>query len=150
VPRPLHRFLAAYVRYASHVYAFVGVVGGPFPGFVGREGSYPIDVVIDPPERQGRAGILFRGFLVLPAFLLAAAYGGISNAVAILGWWYALIRGRMPSGLRDIGAAAIRYQAQTWAYALLLTARYPYATPALVGAAPEPPPFEQLTLEVDS
>ena len=48
----LHRFLAAYVRYTSHVFAFVTMVGGPFPGFVGRQGSYPIEIEIDPPSRS--------------------------------------------------------------------------------------------------
>ena len=145
LPRPLHRFLAAYVRYAAHVSAFVGLVGGPFPGFVGKEGEYPIDIVIDPPERQGRPGLVFRGILVIPALIVAAAYSGIGNAVAFLGWWYALLRGRMPIGMRDIGAAAIRYQAQAWAYALLLTDRYPYAAPTLEGLPPEP---EQLTFDL--
>ena len=147
VPKRLHRFLAAYVRYAAHVSAFVALTGGPFPGFVGREGSYPIDIAIDPPERQGRASLFFRGFLVIPALIIAASYGGIANMAAFFGWWYAIVRGRMPVGLRDIGAAAIRYQAQTSAYAFLLTPRYPYAAPALVDTPPEPPPFEQLSLE---
>lgn len=144
LPRPLHRFLAAYVRYASHVFSFVGLVGGPFPGFVGKEGSYPIDIVIDPPERQGRAGLIFRAILAVPAIIIASAYGGIANTVAFLGWLFALIRGRMPAGMRDIGAAAIRYQSQTWAYWLLLTDRYPYAAPTLEGLPAEP---EQMTLD---
>ena len=144
LPRPLHRFLAAYVRYAAHISAFIGMVGGPFPGFVGREGSYPIDVTIDPPERQGRAGLVFRGILVIPAFLVALAYAGIANTVAVLGWVYALVRGRMPSGMRDIGASAIRYQAQMWAYSLLLTDRYPYAAPTLEGLPPESDPGPDL------
>ena len=49
VPRFLHRFLAAFVRTSTHVWAFLCVVGRPFPGFVGREGSYPIDLTIAPP-----------------------------------------------------------------------------------------------------
>ena len=145
LPRPLHRFLAAYVRYAAHVSAFVGLVGGPFPGFVGKEGTYPIDIVIDPPERQGRAGLVFRGFLVIPAILIGSAYNGIATTVGVLGWFYALFRGRTPVGMRDIGASAIRYQAQAWGYAFLLTDRYPYAAPTLEGLPPEP---EQLALDL--
>ena len=34
-PRPLARFLSAYIRYATHVVAFLYVAGNPFPGFVG-------------------------------------------------------------------------------------------------------------------
>jgi hypothetical protein len=39
----------------------------------------------------------------------------------------------MPAGLRDLGVAALRYRTQTNAYLLLLTSRYPDASPALVG-----------------
>ena len=145
LPRPLHRFLAAYVRYAAHVSAFIGLVGGPFPGFVGKEGTYPIEIVIDPPERQGRIGLVFRGFLLIPAILIGSAYNGIATTVGILGWFSALFRGRMPVGMRDIGASAIRYQAQTWGYAFLLTDRYPYAAPTLEGLPPEP---EQLAFDL--
>ncbi len=54
VPMALHRFLAAYVRYATHVFAFLYVVGRTFPGFTGREGSYGIDATMAPPLRQSR------------------------------------------------------------------------------------------------
>ena len=41
-PQWLHRFLAAYLRYANHVYAFLYLIANPFPGFVGKRGSYPL------------------------------------------------------------------------------------------------------------
>jgi hypothetical protein len=131
LPRFLHRFLAAYVRYSTHLSAFVGMVGGPFPGFVGAPGSYPVDLHIAEPERQGRWGLVFRGFLAIPAFLIATGYSGAGLAVAVLGWFSALARGRMPEGMTRLGAAALRYQAQFWAYGALLTPRYPYSAPAL-------------------
>lgn len=137
VPRPLHRFLAAYVRYASHVFAFLFLVGGVFPGFAGTQGSYPIDIEIDDAERQPRLVTLFRLFLVLPALILASALGTALYAVGFLGWWAALFTGRMPHGLRDVGAAAIRYTAQAYAYLALVTPRYPYSSPVLAGRPPE-------------
>jgi len=139
LPEALHRFLAAYVRYAMHVTAFLYLIGGPFPGFVGAEGSYPVDVDIAPAARQNRWTLVFRGFLVLPAVFLAAAYSGITFMVGVLGWWSSMARGRMPEGMTNVGAVSIRYQAQTWAYALLLTERYPYASPALENAAETEP-----------
>jgi hypothetical protein len=131
VPGSLHRFLAAFLRYGQHVGAFLYLVGEKFPGFVGREGSYGVDVEIAPPERQSRWTILFRLFLAVPAALLAAALGGVLFVVAVLGWFYAIVRGRMPDGLRDLGASCLRYSTQTYAYAYLLTDRYPYAAPVL-------------------
>jgi hypothetical protein len=140
VPQALHRFLAAYVRYAVHVQAYLYVVGRRFPGFTGQPGSYGIDLEIDPEERQSRWLTLFRLFLAFPALLLASALGGVAFVVGFLGWWHALARGYVPEGLRNLGAACIRYQEQTSAYLLLLTDRYPYAAPVLQGRRPEPEP----------
>ena len=40
-PRGLHDFLAAYMRYQTHVYAFLQLVANPFPGFTGRSRDLP-------------------------------------------------------------------------------------------------------------
>lgn len=131
VPVPLRRFLSAYVRYGAHLSAFLYLVGRRFPGFTGREGSYGIDIAVEPADRQSRWKTLFRLPLAVPAFILAGALGGVLLVVGFLGWWYALVTRRMPEGLRDLGASCIRYSAQTYAFALLLTDRYPYAAPVL-------------------
>jgi len=143
LPRALHRFFAAWVRYATHLFAFVYVIGRRFPGFTGREGSYGIDIEIDPPERQHRLTILFRFFLAIPAFVVASALGGVVFVIAFLGWWYALVKARMPEGMRNLGVTCLRYSAQTYAYALFVTGRYPYAAPVLREKEPksEPEPF---------
>jgi len=142
LPLPLHRFFAAYVRYATHLVAFVYLIGRRFPGFTGREGSYGIDVAIDPPARQKRLTILVRGLLALPAFIVASTLGSVALVIGLLAWWYALIRARMPEGMRNLGVTSLRYSAQTYAYWLLVTARYPHASPVLrdPGPGPEPRP----------
>jgi Domain of unknown function (DUF4389) len=138
VPEPLHRFLEAYVRYATHLGAFLYLIGRRFPGFTGRAGSYGIDLEIGPAERQSRWKTLFRFFLAIPAFVVASALGGVVLVVAFLGWWYALFKARMPEGLRNLGVACLRYSAQTYAYFLLVTERYPFAAPILRDVEPEP------------
>jgi len=142
LPLPLHRFFGAYIRYATHLVAFVYLVGRRFPGFTGREGSYGIDVTIDPPERQKRLTILFRGILVFPAFIVAGTLGSVALVIGLLAWWYALVRARMPEGMRNLGVTSLRYSAQTYAYSLLVTGRYPHASPVLrdPGPGPEPRP----------
>jgi hypothetical protein len=141
VPVSLHRFLAAFDRYGTHLFAYVYLVGRRFPGFTGRAGSYGVDLEIEPPERQNRWTVLFRFFLAIPALLLGSALGGVAFVVAVLGWWYALARGRMPEGLRNLGASCLRYSAQSYAYLFLLTARYPFSAPVLERRAePEPHP----------
>lgn len=138
LPAALHRFLAAYLRYSTHVIAYLYVLGRRFPGFTGRAGSYEIDIEIDPPAAQNRWKTFFRLFLAIPALLLASALGGVTFVAAFLGWWYAIAKGQMPEGLRNLGVVCLRYSAQTYAYALLLTDRYPYAAPVLNPRAAEP------------
>ena len=70
---PLHRFISGLVRYQTHVYAFLQLVANPFPGFSGRPGTYPVEVEIDPPERQNRWKTAFRLILAFPAFMVAGA-----------------------------------------------------------------------------
>jgi hypothetical protein len=128
-PRPFARFLSAYIRYSTHQSAFLQVIGGPFPGFAGTAGSYPIDLEIEPFERQRRATILFRIVLLLPALLISSAATSVSGIAALLGWFSSLVRGRMPVGLRNAGAWAIAYNGQFLAYAFVLSDRYPYSSP---------------------
>jgi len=127
----LHRFLSAYLRYATHVSAFLYLIANPFPGFAGTEGSYPVDIRLPAPERQNRWKTGFRLILALPAALIAGTLGNALMLVAVFGWFTGVILGRMPEGLRNLGAFALRYTVQSWAYMALLTDRYPFAGPSL-------------------
>jgi hypothetical protein len=124
-----NRFLSRFMRYTIHVYAFLLMVGNPFPGFVGAPGSYPIDLDLPALERQSRWVTGFRFFLALPALFVAGGLGGAGIVAGFLGWFVGLFLGRMPEGLRDLGAYALRYQAQANAYLYLLTGRYPDSGP---------------------
>lgn len=144
-PARLHRFLAAYLRYSIGVYGFLYLVANPFPGFSGAAGSYPLEVSIREPARQGRWTVAFRLLLVLPALLIQSAYGFLLAIAAVFGWFASLITGRMPKGLRGLGVLGLRYQAQYLGYLMLLTDSYPYSGPCLPGSpgaeaeGPEPP-----------
>jgi Domain of unknown function (DUF4389) len=169
----LHRFLSSYVRYITHLYAYLWLVANPYPGFVGEEGEYPIDVRLPPPEAQNRAKTLVRIVLALPALVLASTLGspgsfasgssggsrgrsfgynasGLGAVVGVLGWFASLARGRMPKGLRDAGAFGVGYNAQALAYALLLTDRYPNADPTAMLEGVERPPAHPVHLVGDA
>ena len=62
-----------------------------------------------------------------------------SFVIGFLGWFAALATGRMPTGLRNLGAFAVRYLSQTNAYWFVVTDAYPHASPAL-RPPPEPEP----------
>jgi len=168
----LHGFLTRYVRYLAHLFAYLWLVANPYPGFVGEEGEYPIDVRLPLPEAQLRWKTLLRIVLALPALVLASTLGtagsiasgssrgggrsysynasGLGSAVGLLGWFASLVRGRMPKGLRDAGAYSVGYNAQALAYALLLTDRYPNADPTAMLADVERPPFHPVHLVGDA
>jgi Domain of unknown function (DUF4389) len=123
-PEGLHDFLATYLRYQTHVYAYILLVADPFPGFGGKPG-YPIDIEVDAPQRQNRWTVAFRVILAIPAFIVSGILGYLNRALAVFSWFIALVMGSVPEGLRNFAALALRYEQQTAAYALLLTGRYP-------------------------
>jgi hypothetical protein len=123
-PTGLHNFLATYLRYQTHVYAYVLLVANPFPDFGGKPG-YPIDIEVDPAQPQNRWTVAFRLILAIPAFIIAGILGYLNRALAVFSWFVALVMGRLPEGLRNFAAFALRYEQQTLGYALLLTGRYP-------------------------
>ncbi len=124
VPNGLHQFMASYLRYRTHVYAYIFLIADPYPGFTGANG-YPVDLEVDPPVRQSRLMIFFRLILAIPAFLLANILTQLSQLLAVFSWFVALVTGRVPEGIRNFAAFALRVETQTYAYAMLLTQRYP-------------------------
>ncbi|MBV8066057.1 MAG: DUF4389 domain-containing protein [Actinobacteria bacterium] len=151
--KSLHGWTCAYVRYSTHLNAYLYLTASPYPGFTGEEGQYPIDLRLPPPGPQKRWKTFFRIFIAVPALLLASAlagggggagytrtggkwrYSGVSargalaGTCAFLGWFAILARGSMPKGLRDASAYGVGYGAQTLAYLLFVTERYPDADP---------------------
>jgi Domain of unknown function (DUF4389) len=121
----VHSFMGRWVRYTTHVYAYLLLTADPWPRFSGRPGAYPVDLELDPPERQNRLVTLFRIVLVIPAYVFSVALGTVAQVLALVGWFVCLVLGRMPKGMRDLIAYCLRYQAQMYAYLFLLTSRYP-------------------------
>jgi hypothetical protein len=112
------------------VYAFLTLAGNPFPGFAGEAGSYPVELDVAGARRQNRWTVAFRVVLAIPAWILASAYGTVLWTCAFLGWFAALITGRMPRRLRAVQTQALRVLAQVNGYVALLTDVYPYLGPA--------------------
>jgi hypothetical protein len=123
-PQGLHDFLARYLRYATHAYAYTFLLADPFPPFSGTQ-SYPIDLEVGPPEEQSRLTVLFRVILAIPALILHYVLYYLLELIAFLAWFACLFMGRMPEGMRNLGAFCLRYQQQTYGYLFVLTPRYP-------------------------
>jgi hypothetical protein len=125
MPEELHAWFARYIRFLTHVNAYVLLLADPYPRFHGREGTYPVDVRIDPPAAQKRWTVAIRVVLALPAVLFMYVLAIVAAFVAVLSWFCALAVARVPTGFQQLGAYCVRYQAQTLAYLLLLTDHYP-------------------------
>jgi 2-(1,2-epoxy-1,2-dihydrophenyl)acetyl-CoA isomerase len=138
LPHGMHRFLARFLRYQAHVYAYEFLVAEPFPGFRGEPGSYPVDLLIAPPREQSRWKAALRPILAIPAYVFAQVLSTILQVVALVAWIVALCVGRVPKGMRDLSAYCIRFQAQTHGYLLLLTDVYPSLASGIV--TPREPP----------
>jgi Domain of unknown function (DUF4389) len=121
----VHSFMGRWVRYTTHIHAYLFLAANPWPRFSGRPRTYPVDLELDPPAPQHRLVTLFRIVLVIPAYVFATVLSTVAQALAFVGWFVCLALGRMPKGMRDLIAYCIRYQAQTYAYLFLLTSRYP-------------------------
>jgi Domain of unknown function (DUF4389) len=171
-PQGLHRFMSSYLRYQLHLASYLALAGNPYPGFMGEEGEYPVDVKFPEPTRQKRWSVFFRLFIALPALILSSALAGSGGArfstgthpnrnssfsgggaligvCAVLGWFASLVRGRMPKGLRDAVAYSVGYSAQAGAYLLLVTDRYPNADPTAMLEGVDRPPEHVVRLVGD-
>jgi 2-(1,2-epoxy-1,2-dihydrophenyl)acetyl-CoA isomerase len=131
----LAAWTSRFVRFQTHVYAYVYLVSDRYPPFRGWAGTYPVDLAIDRPGPQPRWKTFLRIVLVIPAYVLTTVLQYVLIVVALLGGIFALFTGRYPRGFRDLSAYALRYTAQTWGYLLLLTDRYP----TLASGAEQPP-----------
>jgi hypothetical protein len=123
-PPRLHAFLSAYLRYSTHVTAYTFLIADPFPGFSDKD-AYSVDLEIDPPKSQNRWTVVFRIVLAIPALLITQVLRNLSGLLATFSWFVALVLGRVPEGIRNFAAFALRYETQTYAYIGLLTSRYP-------------------------
>ena len=125
VPDSLHNLLARYQRLTTHVAAYTLLIANPWPPFGGSPGTYPVDLRVDEAAPQSRLTVFFRGLLAIPALVLAYVFRLVNTLIAVLGWFYSLIFGRMHEGMRDLSAWMLQFELQTYCYLFLLTGRYP-------------------------
>ena len=86
---------------------------------------HPIRLVVTDDLQRNRLTAFFRLILAIPAFIVSGILGYLNRVLALFSWFLAVFMGRLPEGLRNFAAFAVRYEQQTAAYALLLTDRYP-------------------------
>jgi Domain of unknown function (DUF4389) len=136
LPTWLHRFLAAYLRYTGQASAWLYLLSGRYPDPL-HTLEHPFAIEVPERPRQRRLITLFRAVLALPALILTSVFGVVVTVAAVAAWFVGLGLGRTTAGLQELGTFSLRYQLETQAYVLLLTARYPRVVPPDVSPAPE-------------
>src|SRR5438093_6911040 len=124
-PQRMDRWLVRFLRYTVYVYSYVYLLANPYPPFHGGERSYPIDLTVEGPDPQRRLITAFRIVLAIPAFVLSWVLSQVLLVIAVLSWFIAIAMGRVPRGMEQLGLYCLRYQAQTYAYLLVVTDRSP-------------------------
>src|SRR5580693_3372952 len=137
-------FLAGFVRWQARVFGYAILLTDVYPPFTLEDADYPIRVAVR-PGRLNRLAVLFRFFLMIPAWIVAAVVSyGAFTLVQFVSWLIVLISGRMPDALYQALAAALRYQIRVSGFAFMLTSAYPsglYGDRVAAGTAGPQPGF---------
>jgi hypothetical protein len=135
LPRWLHDFLGAFLRYLGQATAWFDLLSGRYPDPLHTR-EHPFRIEIPERPRQRRLVTLFRLPLAVPAIVLSSVFGVILSTATIGAWFVALALGRTTAGLQELGTFCLRYELETTAYVLLVVGRYPRIVPA-VSPVPE-------------
>jgi hypothetical protein len=85
----------------------------------------PVEVVFPPSTGQNRFTIFFRLLLAIPQFLLLGFFGIAAYVAVIVGWFAALILGRLPEGIDRFLGTFVQYYTRVSAYLYFLTGQWP-------------------------
>ncbi|OIV36070.1 hypothetical protein BIV57_18300 [Mangrovactinospora gilvigrisea] len=80
---------------------------------------------LTPPAHQNRLSVFFRIILLIPHILVLIVLGIGAFFVTVIGWFAALILGRLPDWIFDFLSSFLGYQVRFNTSAMLLTDRYP-------------------------
>ena len=78
-----------------------------------------------PPERERRWTVLLRLLLLIPQGIVVALLGIVAAVVVFIGWFGALVLGRLPEFAADYLAKYLAYETRVEGYGMLLVDRYP-------------------------
>jgi Domain of unknown function (DUF4389) len=136
VPPWLRRFLSAFLRYRGQVRAWFDLLSDRYPDPL-HTLDHPFAIEVPERRKQPRLVTLFRLPLALPAIVLWSVLGVVLALVSVPSWFAAVVLGRTTAGLQELGTFCLRYQLETEAYMLLLTASYPRLATAGLSPVPE-------------
>ena len=87
--------------------------------------DHPVQLLVEDDLKRSRLTVFFRLLLAIPHFLWLTIWGIAAFFVAIVGWFAALIKGRLPEGMHRFQARYQVYTTRFYAYYYLLANPYP-------------------------
>jgi hypothetical protein len=137
-PAGMWRFSAEWFAYAIRVQGYYLLLVDPYPPFGNAGADYPVYFGIDYPQSQSRLKAFFRAFLVIPFAIVAYVLNLVLELVVFVSWFIIVIMGMQPDGLHSFVQMALRFQARTAAFYLLLTDAWPNFSEGQAQAAGAP------------
>lgn len=80
---------------------------------------------MDNPERQRRLTVAFRVILLIPQFIIVWGLSIAAGVVTFIGWWAALVLGRLPDWVADFLSGYLAWTIRVSAYGRLAVDEYP-------------------------
>jgi hypothetical protein len=84
-----------------------------------------LDIGFGAPQRQRRWSVALRGLLVLPQLVAVWVLAVVALVLAFIGWFAALVLGRLPLWIAEFELNVIAYSVRVVAYAFMLADEYP-------------------------
>ncbi len=88
-------------------------------------GEFLPELDLPAPGRQRRWTILLRWLLLVPQFLVLILLGIAGFVALVVGWFAALVLGRLPGSIASFLTGCLVYQTRVYSYGMLLADRYP-------------------------
>jgi Domain of unknown function (DUF4389) len=139
-PQGLYNYHSKAVRLFARANAYGYLLTDAYPPFNGDpDDSYPVRVGIGPPqERYSRLRVFFRGWMLIPVYIVLLLYGIGLSVVTFIAWFAILFTGRYPAGMFNFARNAAAYGVRASAFYMLLTDQFPPVNdePQVAAAAP--------------
>ena len=97
-------------------------------------GPYRVDVEFDPPAKQSRLTVLFRGFMLIPHIIIMAVLGFVASIAIVLSWLAIVFTGKMPAGPAGFITGVLHWSTPVTACQFLLTRGCPAGPPLWRGS----------------